>query len=153
MQYNTVYKQCMTVLSVWVQKVTDNKQRISELKSAIEQRRVQRSMASLADPAAPQEPDSVEENAKAQIEQVSHAVYVRITVTATLLLDSDVLPGHKHELGDMLLWYWSGHLAVVCSVHKHKHSHFPSMQKICFTVRIELTGAKASFPLHTTHAI
>lgn len=63
----------MTVLSVWVQ-VTDNKQRISELKAAIEQRRVQRSMASLADPAAPQEPDSVEESAKAQIEQVSHAV-------------------------------------------------------------------------------
>ena len=62
----------MTVMSVFVQ-VTDNKQRISELKSAIEQRRVQRSMASLADPAAPQEPDSVEESAKAQIEQVGHA--------------------------------------------------------------------------------
>ena len=73
MQDHAVCKQCMpvmTVLSVVVQ-VTDNKQRISELKSAIEQRRVQRSMASLADPAAPQEPDSVEESAKAQIEQVS----------------------------------------------------------------------------------
>ena len=65
---------CTTVLSVCVQ-VTDNKQRISELKGAIEQRRVQRSMSSLADPAAaqaPQEPDPVEEQAKAQIEQVGH---------------------------------------------------------------------------------
>ena len=54
--------------------VTENKQRISELKSAIEQRRVQRSMAGLTDPAAAQaaqEPDAVEESAKAQIEQVS----------------------------------------------------------------------------------
>ena len=61
--------------------VTDNKQRISELKSAIEQRRVQRSMASLSDPAAPQEPDSVEESAKAQIEQViRHAGCMKRTV-------------------------------------------------------------------------
>jgi len=54
--------------------VTDNKQRISELKAVIEQRRVQRSMASLHDPSvafeADQQPDSVEESAKAQIEQV-----------------------------------------------------------------------------------
>lgn len=53
--------------------VTDNKQRISELKAAIEHRRVQRSMAGLADPAAAaqaaQQPDAVEESAKAQIEQ------------------------------------------------------------------------------------
>ena len=61
----------------WLLQVTDNKQRISELKAAIEQRRVQRSMAGLADPAAAaqaaQQPDTVEESAKAQIEQVSRA--------------------------------------------------------------------------------
>lgn len=53
--------------------VTENKQRISELKGAIEQRRVQRSMAGLTDPAAAlaaQQPDAGEESAKAQIEQV-----------------------------------------------------------------------------------
>lgn len=57
--------------------MTDNKQRISELKAAIEHRRVQRSMAGLADPAAAaqaaQQPDAVEESAKAQIEQVNLA--------------------------------------------------------------------------------
>ena len=54
--------------------VGDNKQRISELKAVIEQRRVQRSMASLNDPSSAfqteQQSDSVEESAKAQIEQV-----------------------------------------------------------------------------------
>ena len=53
--------------------MTDNKQRISELKAAIEQRRVQRSMAMLTQPASAQtalEPDAMEESAKAQIEQV-----------------------------------------------------------------------------------
>ena len=55
--------------------VTDNKQRISELKVVIEQRRVQCSMASLDDPTAAfqidHQPDPAEETAKAQIEQVS----------------------------------------------------------------------------------
>jgi len=55
--------------------VTDNKQRISELKAVIEQRRVQCSMASLNDPTAAfqpdHQPDPAEETAKAQIEQVS----------------------------------------------------------------------------------
>jgi len=55
--------------------VTDNKQRISELRAVIEQRRVQRSMASLNDPTSAfqpeQQPDPTEESAKAQIEQVS----------------------------------------------------------------------------------
>ena len=55
--------------------VSDNKQHISELKAVIEQRRVQRSMASLNDPSAAfqseQQPDPAEESAKAQIEQVS----------------------------------------------------------------------------------
>ena len=64
--------------------VTDNKQRISELKSAIEQRRVQRSMASLAEAAGPQESDSVEESAKAQIEQVSSAVIEKGTLSSTM---------------------------------------------------------------------
>lgn len=52
--------------------VTDNKQRIGELKALIEQRRVQRSMANLGNPAAApdQETDPVEENAKAEVEQV-----------------------------------------------------------------------------------
>lgn len=52
--------------------VTDNKQRIGELKALIEQRRVQRSMAGLSAPSASlpdQSPDPVEENAKAEIEQ------------------------------------------------------------------------------------
>lgn len=57
--------------------VTDNKQRIGELKALIEQRRVQRSMAGLTDPSAAasdQDPDPVEENAKAEIEQVQNRV-------------------------------------------------------------------------------
>ena len=52
--------------------MTDNKQRIGELKALIEQRRVQRSMANLGNPvaASDQEIDPVEENAKAEVEQV-----------------------------------------------------------------------------------
>ena len=65
-------------LDKWFVQVSDNKQRISELKAVIEQRRVQRSMASLNDPSAvfqfDQQPDPAEESAKAQIEQVSFYV-------------------------------------------------------------------------------
>ena len=54
--------------------MTDNKQHISELKAVIEKRRMQRSMATRDDPTAAalaqQQPDPVEEGAKAQIEQV-----------------------------------------------------------------------------------
>ncbi|DBA74016.1 TPA: hypothetical protein ACH3X1_010839 [Trebouxia sp. C0004] len=66
-------KEKYTTAKALGKQVTDNKQRISELKAVIEQRRVQRSMASLSDPTAAfqpeQQPDPAEENAKAQIEQ------------------------------------------------------------------------------------
>ena len=51
--------------------VNDCKHRISELKALIQQRRVQRSMASLNGDAADQAPDPEEDRAKAQIEQAS----------------------------------------------------------------------------------
>lgn len=60
-------------MTLTVLQVTDNKQRIGELKALIEQRRVKQSMASLNDPGAvstSQEADAVEEEAKAAIEQV-----------------------------------------------------------------------------------
>ncbi|DBA83158.1 TPA: hypothetical protein ACH3X2_006681 [Trebouxia sp. C0005] len=66
-------KEKYTTAKALGKQVTDNKQRISELKALIEQRRVQRSMASLNDPSAAfqpeQQPDPAEESAKAQIEQ------------------------------------------------------------------------------------
>lgn len=68
----------------------DNKQRISELKAVIEQRRVQRSMASLNDPSSAfqteQQSDSVEESAKAQIEQVGFVCVYTSDVDLTLTL-------------------------------------------------------------------
>lgn len=54
-----------------VLQVNDCKNRISELKALIQQRRVQHSMASLNDNAADQAPDPEEDRAKAQIEQAS----------------------------------------------------------------------------------
>ena len=73
--------------------VSDNKQRISELKAVIEQRRVQRSMASLNDPTAAfqpdQQPDPAEETAKAQIEQVSFCLITTINTCRTSLVLSE----------------------------------------------------------------
>ena len=73
--------------------VSNNKQRISELKAVIEQRRVQRSMASLNDPTAAfqpdQQPDPAEETAKAQIEQVSFCQTTTMNTCRTSLDSSE----------------------------------------------------------------
>ena len=54
-----------------VLQVNDCKHRISELKATIQQRRVQRSMASINGDVADQAPDPEEDRAKAQVEQAS----------------------------------------------------------------------------------
>lgn len=92
--------------------MTDNKQRISELKGVIEQRRVQRSMAGLADAAAAAQaahhPDSVEESAKAQIEQVSCA-HNRTTTEASAKLGVAALECKGAKL---LIYRWNSCLGV-----------------------------------------